>query len=71
MFKEKPKKFMQGKCFFSCGSKIPTLPITFLIVRPLFHFEEIMTIDNQLSWNVLPFLRSPTDQLCLGKPWFK
>lgn len=57
--------------FHMCGSKIPTLRVTFLMVRPLFSFVEIMIIDNQLSWNVLPFLCSPTDQLCLGKPWLK
>ena len=51
--------------------EISTLPITFLMVRPLFRFVQIMIIDNQLSWNVLPFLCSPTDELCLGKPWLK
>ena len=51
--------------------EISTLPITFLMVRLLFRFVQIMIIDNQLSWNVLPFLCSPTYQLCLGKPWLK
>ena len=51
--------------------EISTLPITFLMVRPLFRFVKIMIIDKRLSWNELPFLCSATDQLCLGKPWLK
>ena len=52
--------------FFNVARKFPPSPYFFFF---LFRFVEIMIIDNQLSWNVLPFLCSPTDQLCLGKPW--